>query len=48
MTWHSALVSTDRLTGFLMRIRAAGGTITRYQPGADGVRLTWTMLTGLR
>jgi hypothetical protein len=42
MTWHTAIVATDRMTAVLTTIRNTGGTLTHCQPQTAGVRLTWT------
>ena len=45
MTWQTATVATNRLTGLLTRIRSTGGTVAHCQPQTDCVRLTWTTPT---
>ena len=45
MTWHTATVTTDRMTALLRIIRSTGGTVTHCQPQTDCVRLTWTTTT---
>ena len=45
MTWHTVTVATDWMAALLTTIRSTGGTVTRCQPQADGVRLTWTTTT---
>lgn len=46
MTWHTATVPAQALASLLARIRSAGGTIACSMPGAHGVRVTWTTVSG--
>jgi len=42
MTWHVLLVSHERLSAALHRIRSSGGTIVSCQQHPSGVRVEWT------
>jgi hypothetical protein len=45
MTWHTTIVPAAGLAALLSRIRSLGGTVACSRPGADGVRVTWTVVS---
>jgi hypothetical protein len=42
MTWRTVVVALDELAALVAAIRARGGTVTRSNPTAGGVAVTWT------
>ncbi len=44
MTWPTSTIPGASLASLPIRIRTAGGTVACPEPGADGVRVTWTTI----